>query len=97
MLFQLGRADKEIIAQIVRNDNRSGKLVSKGNRKGGENMAYGDIQLKLVGGNTILEKLNELDKLSKQMRNVIYDLDHLGFIHIDKSTNKGVDVNAEKE
>lgn len=60
-------------------------------------MAYGDIQLKLVGGNTILEKLNELDKLSKQMKDVVYDLNHLGFIHIDNDTAKGVDVNAEKE
>lgn len=60
-------------------------------------MAFGDIQLKHVGGSTILEKLNELNELSKKMKDVVYDLDRLGFIRIDKNTDKCADVSVEKE
>lgn len=60
-------------------------------------MAYGDIRLKLVGGSEILTKLDELDKLGKQMRNVVHELESMGFIHIDRNENGGVGVDAKEE
>lgn len=60
-------------------------------------MAYGDIMLKLVGGSKILTKLDELDKLARQMRNVVYDLEHMGLIHIDSNEAGSVNADTKKE
>lgn len=58
-------------------------------------MAYGDIQLKLVGGEKVLEKLAKLDELAKQMRDIVHDLNSFGFIHIDKPLASSADADKE--
>lgn len=60
-------------------------------------MAYGDIQLKLVGGSKILVKLDELDKLADKMRGIVNDLSFMGLAHIDSEGKGEIGVNVEKE